>query len=317
MLIADLKGKLTLAEELSEDFLTSSVFSVFRYLDEGWIEKFLNQAVNIKNEKLRVKIVNPSYNFWPWHANDQKFGGGAEPDVVICSGENAVIIEAKNYAGKSGVGIISDESCISIEEDESKIIIDQLGREYFIGLNKILDSDYEKDDQIHTIKKFYIIFLTRHSIFPEYEISETINSIVNMSPKEKNNAENCIYWLNWQKAIPILEEIVSLNPKNSFEHNICSELIEFLERRNLGVFSGFRFLNDYISFLNELEKIEIKDFFFYQKTFKDYWDYLAKFKSSMNIQINYVFYKKIDLPYWEFLKTDFNINLDKKIFYEG
>ncbi|KAF5424321.1 MAG: hypothetical protein C5S44_01750, partial [Candidatus Methanocomedens sp.] len=42
MLIADIKGKLSLNELIGEDFLTSSFFSVFRYLDKQWIGKFIN-----------------------------------------------------------------------------------------------------------------------------------------------------------------------------------------------------------------------------------------------------------------------------------
>ena len=63
MLIADIKGKLTLNELIGEDFLTSSFFSVFRYLDKQWIGKFINQAINVNNERLELEIENPVYNF--------------------------------------------------------------------------------------------------------------------------------------------------------------------------------------------------------------------------------------------------------------
>jgi len=56
MLIADIKNKLTYSELVSEDFLTSSVFSTFKYLDDQYLEKFLNQAVNIKQKHLGIKI---------------------------------------------------------------------------------------------------------------------------------------------------------------------------------------------------------------------------------------------------------------------
>jgi len=313
MLIADLKGRLTYSELISEDFLTSSVFSVFRYLDEHWIEKFINQAVNIKNERLNIKLESPSYEFWPWYPNEPKFGNGAEPDVVIYSEETALIVEAKNFSGKSGEGIILGESEQSIEKDNSKIIIDQLGREYFVGLNKILGSYPSQDEKVYQIKYFYLIFLTRHGVFPKYEIEETIKSIAEISQSERQNALNRIYWLNWQKVVPILEEIVSVKPKNSFEYKIVQELIEFMERRDLTVFSGFKFLDHYKTFPDpELLKT---DYLFYRKIFQKYWKFLDKFNSFMKNRVDNIFYKKHNIPYWKFLKLDFDIQSDKKIFY--
>lgn len=43
MLIVDLKGKLTCSELISEDFLTSSVFAVFNYINEHRLEKFMTK----------------------------------------------------------------------------------------------------------------------------------------------------------------------------------------------------------------------------------------------------------------------------------
>jgi hypothetical protein len=320
MLIADLKGKLSLSELTSEDFLTSSVFSVFRYLEEHWLERFINQAVNIKSERLNIKLEIPSYEFWPWFSNEPKLGGGAEPDVVIYSEETALIIEAKNYSGKSGEGIILCESEQSIEKDkikETKVIADQLGREYFVGLNKIINSKYIQDERIFSIKSFYVIFLTRHIIFPEHEIKVTIDSIARMRQSDYQNALNRIYWLNWQKVVPILEEIVSVKPKNSFEYKISQELIEFLERRDLAVFSGFKFLSYYKEFPAELELIKDIDFLFYRKIYREYWGYLRNFKPSMKNQLDNIFYKQQTIPYWNFLKFNFNILTDEQIFYSG
>ena len=146
MLIADLRGKLTHSELVSEDFLTSSVFSVFRYLNEGWLEEFANEAVNIRREQLNVHLESPYYEFWPWYANKRGFGSGAEPDVVVYSGQTALIIEAKNYSGKSGEGVVFDEFKEASGKDDNRVIVDQLGREYFVGLDQILNSKHIGDE---------------------------------------------------------------------------------------------------------------------------------------------------------------------------
>ena len=94
MLIADIKGKLTVSELINEDFLTSSVFSTLRYLDAKWLERFLGQAVNISKNRLEIRIKEPIYEFWPWYSAELPLQKGVEPDLVIFSGETAVIIEA-------------------------------------------------------------------------------------------------------------------------------------------------------------------------------------------------------------------------------
>lgn len=310
MLVADLKCKLTLSELVSEDFLTSSVFSTFRYLDKQWIEKFIHYAINIKKQRLNIKLEEPIYEFWPWYSNEPKFGRGAEPDVVIYSGETVIIIEAKNYSEKSSVGTVPGGLKQS-DEIQEKGIIDQLGREYFVGLKKILNSKYNRNEEIFSIKDFYLIFLTRHNFFPNYEIEETIKSITHILPREYQSASKRIYWLNWQKIVPLLEEIVAIKTKNSFEYKISLELIEFLERRDLGTFSGFEFLDAYGKFSIEF----ISDCLFYRTIFRKYWDYLDEFKLSIKNQKNNIFYLKNKLPYWGYLPIDFDIQFDKRIFY--
>lgn len=311
MLIADIKGKLTLNELIGEDFLTSSFFSVFRYLDKQWIGKFINQAINVNNERLELEIENPVYNFWPWYSNDQEFGNGAEPDVVIYSGETALIIEAKNYSGKSGEGIISHEDEQINGEEKNKIIIDQLGREYFVGQKKIINLNYLKNDKVNIINNFYLIFLTRHSFFPKYEIEETIKSIDNILPGEYNNAINHIYWVNWHKAVPILEEINIHYSKDSFEQIISQELITFLEKRDITYFTGFKFLEDYSNFKKDFNI----DCLFYQKMFYIYWSYLRNCRFNIVFK-NDIFYHDLADSYWNYLENHSLIQFNKNIFYE-
>lgn len=259
MIIADLKGKLTLEEHVSEDFLTSTVFSAFKYLDNKWVTNFINQAVNIKGESLAVEIKNPSYKFWPYYKHKSKFGGGCEPDLIIYTNNKAIIIEAKNYSDKSGKGLMKN-----VEGNvKEKILVDQLGREYFVGRDKIF-------------KDFCLVFLTRHNSFPESDIKESIQAISELDSSEKRKAENSIYWVNWYQAKNIFEEIRELHSKRTFNYKISEDLCKFLDRRDLRGFTGFEIIDDYIEFNNINDKI------FYNKTEKEFWAWLNSYGSFID-----------------------------------
>jgi|GEM_PF-1990604 len=315
MLIADIKGKLSLKELYSEDFLTSSVFSVFRYLDEKWIQKYINQAINIRGEKLSLKLSNPGYNFWPFFRTIKRIKGGVEPDVIIYSENVAIIIEAKNFSGKSGVGVFEEDVTEDLGMVDSKKIADQLGREYFIGKNSILKSTYVLDENPFTIDNFVLIFLTRHTTFPKDEIEESIDAIIKISPKEKMDAEQKIFWLNWQKAMPIFEEIVETKPKHSFEYKISKDIVDYLELRNLGIFSGFNFLDDFCFFIGESREAFTKKYLFYRKVFKPYWKFLSNLRPFTRTRKDTVFYNIVHLPYWNFIRNDLEYYKDS-IFYK-
>lgn len=254
MLIADLKGKLSNLKN-SEDFLTSSVFSVFKYINDLWLEKYLNMAVNLEGKQLNVSIKNPKYSFWPWFTNSESCG---EPDLVIYTQNSAIIIEAKNYSGKSGEGIVVDE------ETRMETILDQLYREYYIGEFNILGNKY---------KDFCVIYLTRHPHLPKEELEKTIRFIERKDVKQANKARNRLYWLNWQKACVILEQVISSISSNEIEISLSKDLLEFLERRNLGEFTGFKFLEN--NCYNNL--ILFGDEIFYRKVYRLYWDYLDNY----------------------------------------
>ncbi|NLX91906.1 MAG: hypothetical protein GXZ07_10065 [Firmicutes bacterium] len=223
------------------------------------------------NKKLDISINNPEIDFWPWFSNkDSK----AEPDLVVYSGNIAVIIEAKNYEGKSGEGTVIEEE--TLEE----IIIDQLWREYYVGLNNILSAGY---------KDFYLIYLTRHPQLPVNELESTLGLIAKHDPEEVKRARRRIYWLNWQKAVPILEEIGMNHPKHAIESKISRDLLLFLERRDLGVFSGFKFLDNH----NNLPLLP--DVLFFRKAYRPYWQFLNKYNILDHVQT--LFYQKYNLPY--------------------
>ena len=312
MLIADIKNKLSLSELSSEDFLTSAVFSTLKYIEEKWLYEFLNKTVNINKKHLDLKAGKPIFEFWPWLAKIPPLNRAVEPDVVIYSGDSAIIIEAKNYSGKSGAGVSTKTNgSEELDEKNEKDLIDQLGREYFIGRNKLVNSKYHRGGQAHTIKNFVQIFLTRHSLFPEQEIKETLDSIEQMLSGESEIAAEKIYWLNWQKIIPLLWEIKQNYEKDTFEVKITQDLLKFLDRRNLGVFSGFKYLDRF----NRSSKID--EILFYHKLYLEYWTFFENYTVNKIKNIDTLFYTKKSPPYWLFLKNDFMVKKYQSIFYEG
>lgn len=305
MLIADIKGKLSLKERTSEDFLTSAVFSTFKYINSQHINEFLAHCKNINNNYLKIELKNPEFEFWPWNTNKNERVGGAEPDLIIYSEDLAVIIEAKNYSKKSGRGIIEITS-----DDDSKTqdyyVADQLAREYHIGLNKIAQGE---------IRDFILIYLTRDVLLPSKEIRESLNSI-KLSKKEKLKSENRIYWINWQKAYLIFERITNNTTTDSFEFKLCSDLVTFLEKRDLDTFSGFDFSEIQFAskeFITKTNQV-LKDNLFYKQRKDQYWTGL-KSTNIQDIKDEYIFYSVPKYQYWNLKETEELPSTLKSIFY--
>ena len=261
MLIADIKGKLSLQELNSEDFLTSSVFSFFNYIPPVYLEMYINEAVNSIGEHLNLKIENPVISFWPWYSNTKEYGYGAEPDVVIFSDDKAILIEAKNYSGKSGVGV---EVGSTENEMDLPRLYDQLAREYYVGLKKILGTYNTHHDKF--IKYFYLVYLTRHTLIPRNDFEETVNSIKRISKEE--DAKKRLYWLNWHKIVPILDRIIEREDIDNFLFRISNDLKTFLEKRDINIFKGFNNISGGI-----IENFKLSDNIklFYTSAEKEYW----------------------------------------------
>lgn len=309
MLIADIKGKLTLKELISEDFLTSSVFSVFKYLDNKYLIEFLKKSKNIIDTPLSIELNNPKFEFWPWYASTHEKVGGAEPDLVINSKNYSIIIEAKNYSGKSGSGIIENLDLNNIKVPDYHVA-DQLAREYFIGLSKLSQKK---------IKDFVVIYLTRDTVIPKKEIKESIQAILEVSPKEKNKVENRIFWINWQQAYLIFDKIANNHTSDSFEVDICNDLVQYLEKRDLDTFGGFDFsdISEHLSdLLNTLtKKISYSHIIYHQRKTK-YWKSLNLLQFKHTPSQN-VFYSDIVNPYWDFRNFATNLKTTKSVFYDN
>jgi len=221
MIKADIHNKLSIHETISEDFLTSTVFSIFDYIGGNLLEAFLQCATTINGKNLACSLKNPSLIYWPWISTETKHGNGAEPDLVIEDSSLVVVIEAKNYAGKSSTN--SDETGY-------EVLRDQLGREYFAG---------EKHAKNIKSKDFCVIYLTRDRRLPLLELKESIRTIRMFTNENVVSIQNRIYWLNWQALVPVISD--SINRKsNSKQIIMLNDLKLFLERRGLSSFNGFK-----------------------------------------------------------------------------
>lgn len=274
MMIADVKGKLPELQNW-EDYLTSCVFSSFKYLGSEYLEKFLKTSRSLDNDNFDISIVNPTYEFWP---RDVDRGRITEPDLIIFTQETVIVIEAKFYSGKSGIGVETDDVAFLEEEEEvRKQLIDQLAREYYVGKKKS--------------NKFFVVFVTADSIFPKQDIDDTLEAIKKIKgEKEAQLAKKHIFWTKWSNATKIMEDIIIGNDKASYQYVIAFDLLKFLEKRELTDFRGFEFLTGYLDSLNITS---IKNIF-YKSLPPKFWSWLEDFKSK-KFKINGdIFYSKGD-----------------------
>ncbi len=202
MLQAQLKGKLSVPQENSEDILTSNVFGTLKYLpiNEGLLP-FLYMAVSLEGipfEDCIKDVSTASFRFW----EGIRMPGcqGCEPDVLIefihvDGTKSLVLIEAKYRSGKS-----SEANEETIEEAPPH---DQLAKEW----HNLLNLSQEKNS------KPYLVYVTADYAIPRKEIIDSFNEL---QQKELGTPE--IYWLTWRDlkraykntSNPILADLVEL-----------------------------------------------------------------------------------------------------------
>ncbi|MBU4501017.1 MAG: hypothetical protein KKA79_00375 [Nanoarchaeota archaeon] len=299
---------MTLHEDVSEDFLTSSVFSTFDFLPNIWLKKFLQTSINLNNNRLDFPLVENKFLFWKQFSLPSDFGRGVEPDLIIFAGNTAFIIEAKFYSGKSGIGFIEEK----VPPDQLKSqLIDQLAREYFLGRYILLDNEICVEEKLFNISNFFLILITKDSSIPTNEIQESIDSIGKIEATGIEMATNKIYWTNWQKIIPVLEEIIEKSSEESFERKISQQLFDFLDKRDLIPFTGFDFLNSCSLELTTTTNEPI----FYHTQKRTYWSE-ELFKEPLHFKDPNIFYMSTIKQYWKDIAKLKCPENSSKIFYQ-
>lgn len=162
VLLAQLRHKLSRAEETSEDLLTSNVFGAFKYSgDLTLLGSFLAEArFRRTGSRLTIPEVRAcEYRFWPWLRKGE--AAGCEPDVVLLveDGERRRVligIEAKYRSGKSS------------RATEEGAPTDQLAREW-LALRAEMGSA--------GADRFHLVYLTADFGMPCEDIDESLDEL--------------------------------------------------------------------------------------------------------------------------------------------
>lgn len=225
MIEAVLHGK-SLGYQYTEDFLTSTIFGLLKYLPLNCgIIPFIEGAIlyddqktplwkKLKSEGIELSCYqNVKYIFWNKHI---RYG---EPDLLLLftnhiHGEDdfLLVIEAKFKSDKSGTGDY-----------------DQLMRYYSAVKGEI---EGFKDSQVANFKgkRGYVIYLTEAAAADEIE--ESIKSI----RKNDISFDNSIFHLRWHQLYKMLLD--RINIYSNTERMIAEDLIKYLERMGLKEFTG-------------------------------------------------------------------------------
>lgn len=265
MTIAELHGKLSPFEGM-EDLLTSDVFGTFRYLEPNQgLVPFLSGAVgfegDIKPDFLH-DVVSAEYFFWPRTSKLNR-----EPDLVIILTRSdgtfiSLVIEAKYFSGKSN--IYRDDQPVleqTPEDYNHKSVLmhhdgDQLAesfKELIEGNIIFRNNNLAKDKLISSGGEKYFFYVTAHYARPRVDIKETLEKLINYNYSEEELKK--YFWVNWQKALPVMEETLSRVNGNNPVRYLVEDLIALLKRKGLIYFAGYKSI--------EFDILE-KDVYFWQ-----------------------------------------------------
>lgn len=215
MIQAELKGHGIREAMVSEDYLTSAVFGLLKYLDSvNFWDRLFRRAVTLALDGSRAsgilrlddfgQIDEVQTFFW-------KRYGNAIPDLTICflrDGDTLLklLLEVKLYAGKGDPG-----------DPES----DQLLRYAKIA------------DQLSTPgAPALLFFLTRCDPVPD--IKESIDLL-----RMEHDTAARIFGIQWGDVQEACAEARDLNVSTAMERQILADLALYLSKRNLDYFTCF------------------------------------------------------------------------------
>gem|GEM_PF-3938066 len=262
MLSAELHGKISRAnppEVTMEDVLTSYVLSLFRYLNDLRIPAaFLKRAKNLKGQPPAIdELRDAQIAFWPRFRLPR--GPRREPDALLILNEKdgtstAVVVEAKYRSGLSSLSIGAADGGEGRDDKAEKEHVypcHQLAHEYC----SVRCACYEIEESLQTAMRQsqnrLTIYITSNYVPPFADLRDAVEAIRSCSCPRKNatcsdEAEQHIYWVNWQALYQILEDEASHGYPNCSrsDRNLLDDLSEVLEMRGLQPFQPFRNLMD-------------------------------------------------------------------------
>lgn len=201
MLWAQLRGKVPIHSERSEDLLTSNVFGTLKYVPfQGGIYPVLSAAVGDCSPGFHPLLQGADevqFEFWPWL--ERWAHHGCEPDVLLRltkMGRNIgfVLVEAKYLSGKSSV---ADPAATAGSAPR-----DQLAREW-VNVQRLAD-----EQKVPA----FLLFVTADAAFPLASFRETQEDLTRCGLGSAN-----LLWLSWTgiaRALardrPILQDLCTL-----------------------------------------------------------------------------------------------------------
>ena len=234
MLIAEIHGKVVPETQGDEDQLTSAVFGHLRYISPGrfWAA-FFGQAMSLgingqclsvaqvaaENGRSIESFETIEIHFWP------NYRGLGRPDMAICfTGRNQkpllVLVEVKLYSPIGGIG-------------EHNQLVRYL---------KIMDDIRRLQAPIPDEALALVVYLTRKEAISDVQDSL---AIYGDSPENRRR----LFRLQWQDVYQVIGDILrdwnSHSPCESpMVRRILIDVGEFLRRRGLSYFNGFRPIAD-------------------------------------------------------------------------
>ncbi len=260
MLAAEIRGKISKLNpphNRMEDVLTSSVLSLFQYLNQSHIlAEILRESINITGEKLQISDIDESeVLFWP---RCTVHGRTREADALIriqerkSAGPVYFLIESKYDAGLSNIGISpkADELADNVNEVTDYQFYHQLADEYCcIKCGQWLHKSEEYSD-LEEAENNMLLYITSHYECPESDLRDCVDIIKGHKTCDKKacggNAGWDIYWLGWRKIYSVIKnELINYGKFYSIgECRLINDVLKILEIRELTPFNVFKKLID-------------------------------------------------------------------------
>jgi hypothetical protein len=211
MLLAELHGKVgadaRVADERSEDVLTSHVFGALRYLpDDTVLRNWFRKARGIDaHDALLIAedVEQVGVDLW------RRFPSGREIDAVLVGTTRAgamdvLGIECKYLSGKS-------------ETDDAD---DQLAH-YYHQLVAVFPA----------ARSVRLVYVTSHAALPRSELEKTLRFCPGV------DARSSFAWLSWRALPPVLEQRLNVETDIG-RRNLLADLRDVLGRRGFRSYAG-------------------------------------------------------------------------------
>jgi len=199
---AELQGKLSAGAEMSEDILTSNVFSFLMYSNrEIFLKGYFEHLKQLDFSPSSKEVEAAEFVFWP------AYDDLTEPDLAILVSDTYLLFEAK-YMSDFG--------------KETDRLGFQLLREIQGGL---------LDAKNLGKTKFKLIAITADYCFQPYKFEHL----------DKDLLEKYVIWTNWQTVASFIRQVLdSPSVLSLHERLFASDLLDLLEKKKLRSYEGSR-----------------------------------------------------------------------------